>query len=217
MRRLIALSLGGLLALIVVLLVVAQFVLPGIAEQRLRDQLSKNGQVLEVKVSAFPAIELLWHQADKVVVRLGRYRTSQGHLASMIAQTANVGTVDASAQQVSTGLVNLHNATLAKRGNELTGSATITEADLRSAVPFVQNVRPVASGNGQLTLQGTAFGVTADATLRAIDGRLVISPDVPILNFVTVTVFSNPHLAVQSVSARNAPGGFAFSGRGQLR
>ena len=47
--------------------------LPGIAAQRLRDRLSRSGRVLEVKVEAFPAIELLWHQADRVVVRMASY------------------------------------------------------------------------------------------------------------------------------------------------
>jgi hypothetical protein len=215
-RRLIAV-LGGLAAVILVLLIVAQFVLPGIAAQHLRDQLSKSGRVLSVKVSAFPAIELLWHQADSVVVRLGRYHTNPGHLGTELARASDTGALDASAQELDTGLVTLRDAKLRKRGDELTGSATITEADLRSAVPFVQNVQPVASGNGELTLRGTALGITADATLRAVGGKLVISPDVPLLSLVRVTVFSNPHLFVQGVAARAVPGGFALSGRARLR
>ena len=47
MRRLGALALAGL---VVVLLVVAQLVLPGIAVQRLHDRLARSGRVLEVKV-----------------------------------------------------------------------------------------------------------------------------------------------------------------------
>ena len=70
MRRLIALGVVGVVLLV---LLIAQLVLPGIAANRLRDQLSKSGTVLSVKVSAFPAIELLWGQAGSVVVRMGRY------------------------------------------------------------------------------------------------------------------------------------------------
>jgi hypothetical protein len=199
------------------LLVVAQLVLPGIAAQSLRDRLERSGRVLEVEVQAFPAIELLWHQADKVVVRVGRYRSTPGHLGNTLAQTADAGSLYASAQELQTGLITLHRATLTKRGNELTGSAEITEANLRSAFPFVSDVTPVASANGKLTLQGTAFGVTADATLLAVNGKLVVRPDVPLLNFFTVTVFSNPDLAVQGVAARATNGGFVMSGRAQLR
>ena len=216
MRRLIVL-LGGLAAVVVALLVVAQLVLPGIAAQTLRDQLSKSGRVLEVRVSAFPAIELLWHRADSVFVRMASYRASPGRLGDAVAQAGDTGSLDASARQLQTGLIKLRDASLFKRADELSGSATITEASLRAAVPFIQNVQPVASANGQLTLRGTALGLTADATLRALDGKLVVSPDVPLLSVVTVPVFSNQRVYVQGVAARNVPGGFTLSGRARLR
>ena len=59
--------------------------------------------------------------------------------------------------------------------------------------------------------------MTADATVMAVNDKLVVRPNVPILNFFTVTVFSNPHLAVQGVAARAVPGGFALSGRARLK
>jgi hypothetical protein len=216
MRRIAALAIG--LAVIVLLLVVAQLVLPGIAAQRLRDRLSKSGQVLDVEVSAFPAIELLWHEADRVVVRLKSYHSKPGPLSSLLDEASRVGSLDASAGELDTGLVRLHDATLRKRDNGLSGSATVTPADLRSALGgAIQGLQPVASGGGQLTLQGTVVGVTADATLRAQNGALVVQPDVPILNLVTLTVFNDPHIEIQGVSASDAPGGFALSAYGRLR
>jgi LmeA-like phospholipid-binding len=216
MRRLTALAI--VLAVVVLLLIVAQLVLPGIAAQRLRDRLAKSGQVLDVHVSAFPAIELLWHQADRVVVRLKSYHSNPGPLSSILEQTADTGSLDASASEFDTGLINLHDAVLRKRGDALTGSATVTASDLRSAIGgAIQDVQPVASGGGQLTLQGTVLGVTADATLRAQNGALVVQPDVPILNFVTVTVFSDPHVEVQGVGAAEAPGGFSVSANARLK
>ncbi len=210
-------ALGLALALIIVVLAVAQLVLPGIAAQQLRDKLARSGRVLAVKVEAFPAIELLWHQADRVVIRMASYRATPGHLGNSLAGASDTGSLYASAQRLQTGLLTLRNATLTKHGNELVGSAAIANADLRSAVPAIQGVTPVASGDGKLILRGTAFGVSADATLMAVDGKLVVQPDVPILNFFTLTVFSNPHLHVQGVAARTLPGGFELSGRAQLR
>lgn len=126
MRRLAALS----AALVVLVgLVVAQLVLPAVAARSLRDRLARSGQVLAVKVHAFPAIELLWHQADSVVVRLGRYSSSPGRLASLIDQVGDVGSLDASAAKLDTGLLTLRDATLHTRGGQLTGSALVTEAD----------------------------------------------------------------------------------------
>jgi hypothetical protein len=218
MRRLIAAAIVGL---VVVLLVLAQLILPGIAAQRLRDQLAKSGQVLSVKVHAFPAIELLWHHADTVDIHLGRYATPTAKLGSSLHQTGSVGSLNATATEVDAGLLKLHDATLVKRGDRLTASATVTEADLRAALPVLDSVRPVASTAGQLTLQGTAslFGFTAsvDATVRADEGKLVVSPDVPLGGFATITVFSNPDVDVQSVGASPVAGGFAVHGAATVR
>ncbi len=217
MRRLLALSAAGL---VLVLLVVSQLVLPGIAADQLRDRLARNGQVLSVDVEAFPAIELLWHQADRVVVRMGNYRSGTGHLGSLLSQAADVGRLDASAQVLHAGLLTLRDATLSKRGSTLSGQATVTETDLRTAVPFLDSVTPVASSGGALTLRGTAtlFGVTGsvDATVAAQNGSLIVSPNVPFGGLATVTVFSNPHVAVQTLSATPAPGGFSVQGQATL-
>jgi hypothetical protein len=205
---------------VLVLLVVAQLVLPGIAAQRLRDRLASMGTVISVKVSAFPAIELLWHHADHVVVRMSDYRAPVTSLGSDLAGAGDAGSVDASTTQLDVGLLTLRDASLTKRGDRLTGRARVTQADLRTAVPFIDDVRPVASGGGQLTLQGTAtlLGVTAsvDATVSAQDGKVIVQPDVPFGGLATLTVFSNPHLAVQDIAATAVPGGFLLRAQAQL-
>jgi hypothetical protein len=218
MRRLAAL---GAFALVMVVLGVAQLVLPGIAAQRLRDRLARSGNVLQVQVHAFPAIELLWHHADRVVVRMGRYSSSPGPLGATVDQSADVGSLDASAQELDTGLLTLRNARLRKRGNQLTGTAEVTEADLRTSLPILQSVQQVASGNGGLTLRGTAtlLGVSAtiDATVAPRNGALVVAPDVPLGGLATITVFENPRIEIESVGASNAPAGFSVTASGRLR
>ena len=190
--------------------------LPGIAAQRLRDQLARNGQVLSVKVSAFPAIELLWHHADRVTIRLGRYRTPTGQLGGSLHRSVDVGSLRATASEVDVGLLKLHDAVLVKQGDRLLGSAAVSEADLRAALPILDSVTPVASAAGQLVLQGTAslFGVTAtvQAVVHVVAGKLVVSPNVPLGGLATITVFSNPRVAVQGVAASPVSGGFAVRG-----
>ena len=218
MRRIIAIATAGVVILV---LVVAQLVLPGVAADRLRDRLSKSGDVISVEVHAFPAIKLLWNHADRVVVRMGRYQSAAGTVGDLLSQTSTVGSLDASAQEFSSGLLTVRNAALRKRGNQLVGTALVTEADLRRSIPILQSVVPVQSPNGRLTLRGTAslFGVSAtvDATVSASGGNLVVAPDVPFGGFATVTVFSNPHVQVQSVDATPAPGGFRVTATGRLR
>jgi hypothetical protein len=213
----IALAVAGA---VLVVLVVAQLVLPGVAAQRLRDQLARSGTVLKVEVSAFPAVKLLWGQADHVVVRLGRYASSSGHLGHTLEQTADAGTLDASAGEFDTGALTLRDVTLRKRGSELTGAATVTEADLRSGVPFLENVQPIASEGGRLLLRGTAsllgLSATVDAVVAADNGALVVAPDVPFGSLVTLTLFSDPHVRVQSIAAASVAGGFRVSGQARV-
>jgi hypothetical protein len=219
MRRLAVLALA---ALVVLVLGVAQLVLPGVAAQRLRDRLAASGTVESVSVDAFPAIELLWHHADRVVIRMRRYRSSSGEIGGLLQQAGGVGSVDASVGELDSGLLTLRDATLHKRGATVTGTARVTDADLRSAVPFLDGVQPIASGGGALTLRGTAtlLGITAsvDATVAAQDGRLVVVPQLPFGGLATVTVFANRALEVQSVGATGAAAGeFSVVAQGRFR
>ncbi len=218
MRRLAAL---GAAAGVLVLLVVAQAVLPAVAERSLRDRLQRSGQVLAVQVHAFPAVELLWHQADSVTVRLGQYTSTPGRLSGLLDQAGDIGSLTASAAELDTGLLTLRDATLHKHDSELTGSAQVTESDLRTALPVLQSVTPIASADGRLTLRGTAtlLGVTAsvDATVSAQDGDLVVAPDLPFGGLATIKIFSDPHLEMQSVGASPTVGGFSVSATARLR
>ncbi|MGH2895177.1 MAG: hypothetical protein ACRDPM_18195 [Solirubrobacteraceae bacterium] len=218
MRRLGAVAVAGL---VVVLLVIAQLVLPGIAAHRLRDRLARSGRVLDVQVSAFPAIELLWHHADSVVVRMASYRAAPAHLPGTLAQAGDVGSLRASAQVFRDGLLTLHDASLVKQGSHLSGRAVVAESDLRAAAPFLTSVTPVASSDGRLTLRGTAtllgLSATVDATVSAQNGKLVVAPDVPFGGLATITLFSDPAIKVEEVSAAPAPGGFSVRGTAVLR
>ena len=220
MRRLATISIV-LVGLAVVVLAVAQLVLPGIAAQRVRDQLRGDGAVRSVSVQAFPAIELLWHHADRVTVHLADYRAGSGRLGGSLGQTADVGTLTASADTAHVGLLTVHDATLTKRGDRLLGTGTVTEADLRAAVPILRSITPVASAGGRLTLRGTAsllgLDATVDANVAARDGALVVSPAVPLGALATITVFSDPRVHVEGVSAAARPGGFTVRATAELR
>jgi hypothetical protein len=217
------LALGATVITVLLLELIAQLVLPGIAAQRIRDQLSKSGKVTDVQVSAFPAVELLWHHADSVTVKMASYRSNTAHLSSLLHQSSQAGTVHASATVMTDGLLTLHNASLTKQGNVLTGTAQVLEADLRRAVPLISSVTPIASSGGVLTLKGTAnipiIGqITIPFVVQVQNGTLVAQPEIPLVGgFATLQLFSDPHVAIQSVTARVTPGGFAVQARGRLR
>lgn len=209
--------------LIVAVLVAAQIALPTIAADHIRDQLKKNGKVISVSVSAFPAIELLWHQADTVKVRMASYHSGTSHLTSLLDQSSDVGTLDASAQTLTDGLLTVHNATLSKRGSTLTGTAVIEVSDLRRAFPILQSASVAANTNGQLVVEGRANvpilgDIEVPVVVQAQGGRLIAAPDIPLVgSLFTFQLFSDPRVAVTGVSARsNGTGSFAVTAQGTL-
>jgi hypothetical protein len=218
MRRIAAIA---VLFAAVLVLGVAQLVLPGIAAQRIRTRLSAYGSVRSVHVDAFPAIELLWHHAQAIHIDLAAYRSGSGQVGSLLHELTGVDSLDVSAGALDIGLLRLRDATLHKRGSALSAAARVTEADLRAAVPFLDGVVPVASASGALILQGaaTVLGVTASAqaTVGVADGALIVSPNLPFGALATVTLFSDPHVVVQGVGAATAPGGFTVSAHAVLR
>jgi LmeA-like phospholipid-binding len=218
-RRIAALA--GPPALALALLGALQVILPGLAADRLRQRLSRSGQVIEVRVSAFPAVELLWHHADSVVVRLASYRVGPSDLAGLLEQTGEVGSAEAYVGELDTGLLTLRDVSLHKRGSELTGSAVVAQADLKAALPLVESVLPVASGDGRLTLRATVsvLGVAAsvDLTLQARDGTLLLAPNLPLGGLGTITVFASRRLYVEGVSGGPVAGGFSAFVRARLR
>ena len=215
-------GLGAAVVVVLLLELIAQLTLPGIAADHVRDQLQKHGRVLDVEVSAFPALELLFHEADTVTVKMATYHTSTSHLTSMLQESNDAGTLHASAGIFTDGLLTLHNATLTKRGDTLVGSAQVLEKDLTHAIPLIKSVTPVESSGGTLTLEGTADlpivgQITVPFVVQVENGALVAAPDIPIVgSLATLQLFSNPHVRIDTVSATKTRGGFAVTATGTL-
>src|SRR5215213_6389205 len=56
------------LAVLAVLIVASQLLLPSIADRRAEDRLERHGGTAEVSMSAFPAVRLLFHDGHKLKV-----------------------------------------------------------------------------------------------------------------------------------------------------
>lgn len=204
------------------LLAACQLVLPGIAAGRLRAMLARSGPVRSVSVSAWPAVELLWHHADSVTVSMRSWSSSPGRLDGRLGQLGDAGSFRATVGVARVGALTVHRASLVASGGRIVGEGTVRESDLRGAVPFLRSVVPVTSARGSLVLRGTAsvlglLGGSVEATVRAVGGAVVVSPDVPLGGLVTVTVFSSPGVRVTRVSARSVAGGFVARVTGRLR
>jgi hypothetical protein len=207
---------------VVALLAGAQFILPSLAEQRLRDDLKPVGDVRSVGVSAFPALKLLWHRADAVDVDLRSYESGTGVLADFLARTEHTDDLDVRVDRFRAAILTLSDVTLRKRGDELETSASVRADDLAAALPPGFELTPEATGDGTLVLRGTAraFGrmISLRARLEARDGKLVVSPaDIPFVGgLLTLTVFDDPRLRAQAVGATREADGFTVTARARL-
>lgn len=207
-------------AIIAIVLVGGQFVAPSIATSVLRQRLAKDGKVLSAHLSAFPWVQLLWQHADRVSATMADYRAAPGHIKSLLHQADGIGSVDVSIGVVHTGLLTLRAVTFTKRGDELVGAGTLELADLQAALPVVRSLTPIRDSNGQVLLRGTAdvLGVEAgvDVAIAARDGKLVVAPSGLLGAFATVTLYDDPEIHVQSVTATLVPGGLRFVTRGKV-
>jgi hypothetical protein len=202
---------------LVLLLVVAQFALPPIAERYVRDEVRKRGGVVEsVHVSAFPAIKLLFRHADSVDLKLRSAKLGVGDLASELERAHGVAKLDATIAQMDLGPLRLRDITLRKRGSALDGAASVTTADLSRALPVDVGLKPVEADANGLVLQGTIGPITARARLSATDGALKIAPEGLLGGLASLTVFQDPRIAVTGVGARSRADGFTLTASGRL-
>jgi hypothetical protein len=210
----------GVLALLVVVLLAAQLLLPGVAEQRVRERVDRYGSVRSVHVSTFPAIEMLWGRVGSMDVSTGRLRIGLSQMANMVWSARQVNHLSLAADGVdltaaslaSSGLL-LRDVSFHKRGTSLSGSGTLSESDLRAALPPGFDVQPVASGDGEIQVKASLpiFGIETsfEGIVSAQAGKLVVQPTgLPFANLATVTLFSDPRIFVQGVSATQHTGGY---------
>jgi hypothetical protein len=218
----------------VVLLVLAQLLLPFIAGRIAKDFLGKYGTVKSVSVSAFPAVELLWGKAESVTVHAGSLHISESQLSEMVKrawQARGITNATMTAERASVGASALlaHDVTASdihaeKRGAELIGSATITQQQLQEALPSGFSVQFLQSTAGQVLVRasGALFGARAsiDVLIAPREGALVAEPqDIPFGGLARLTLLSAPHIRVESLAVQvidRSPLTYRFSTRARL-
>jgi hypothetical protein len=194
--------------------VLAQAFLPSLAAQRVRERVARYGTVRSVSVGAFPAIELLWGKAGTVDVSAGTLAAPADRIASLLWEAHSVGDMTVTAEAATLTSVpslpqglTVHDLHVEKRGSAISASATLTQQQLDEALPSGFRIEPTASGGGEIEARasGGLFGVQASITalVRPLEGRLITEPkSFPFAGLASVTLFSDPHLKVDSVGVR---------------
>jgi hypothetical protein len=222
-RWMIRISLA-LIATSVLALLLAQVFLPGLAAGVIRSRLERYGDVNSVHVSAWPAIELLWGDADSVRVRAGALKLTPERSAELLAEARGTDHLDVSAAEVREGPLLLRNARLSKRGAELFGEGQISQADVAAALPAGVAITLLGSAAGQVRVRvsGGLFGPRAsvEALAGAVSGALVAHPAAGPLAHVSLRLFSDPRIEVEGVAARaraGTPPGYRLALTARLR
>ncbi|MGD0454480.1 MAG: LmeA family phospholipid-binding protein [Solirubrobacteraceae bacterium] len=195
----------GLVVAVVLVLLLAQLILPRLAASRISSQVGRYGRVLSVSVSAWPALELLWGHADSVRVKAKSLALSPAQVASLLWEAQGTASMDVSVESVRLGALHVSDASLHKRGAALSAQAVASEADAKAALPMGFGVRLLRSEGGEVEVQATGalFGVGASVNAVAVasDGRLVAHPLGFLIEGLQLTLFSEPHVYVEGVGA----------------
>ena len=213
----------GAVAAIVLVLAVAQIVLPAIAAQRAGDRVARYGSVRSVSVSAVPAITLLWGDMERVSVSAGHLRASPAQMADLLWSVRGADrayltapSMDVVVSSLGGGELPLRAVKFAKHGDDLAVRAGVQGTDLRVALPagFEVHGLMVSDGEPEVQVRGNVLGVevSARAVLAAVGGRLVAEPlGVPFAGLVNLTLFGDPRISVQGVTASPEPGGYVLT------
>lgn len=198
------------MAVLVIVLALAQLFGPAIAAKVVKDKVSRYGTVKSVTVKAWPAVKLLWRHADEVKVDAGTLTFSAGQAVSLLREGAETGVVHAQAQAVVVEGLRLTGASFDKDGPQMQAEATVSEADVARVLPPGVSVRLLGSEHGTVSVMvsGGLFGVGAsvEAVAEAENGKLVARP-VGLFSGLKLTVFANENVHVEAVEAQALPGG----------
>ena len=197
-----------------------QLIGPAVAAKVVKGKVGKYGTVKSVTVKAWPAVKLLWQEADEVDVDAGILTLSPGQAVSLLGEGKGTGTVHARARAVVLGGLRLTEVRFDKDGPELTAEATVSEQDIAKVLPAGVTVSLVGSENGEVRVEVSGglfgFGASVEAVAKAEAGKLVARP-VGLLGGLKLDIFESRNVAVEAVEARTLPTAGPGSGPGGQR
>jgi hypothetical protein len=223
MRRAL-LALAGLLVLA---LIAAQLLLPGVAENRLRSDREAQGSNVDVAVKALPAVKLLFGRADEVTIGVADLRPDENgqdgdSLSDLLAETRKTTRLRVHVKVLDDRLLRMQDVRLTKDGDRLTAVVRLRKADVDRALPAQLRLTDTTVRDGLAVAGSTdVFGnrLEVEAKIYADDeGRLVLEPTDDLLgDLVSVPIFDDDRVAVDSISATSGGDGYTVTARGHLR
>lgn len=214
-RRVLAAAAG---AAVTTAAVATQVLLPSLAEDRLRGELETMGSVSSVEVSATPAVKTLFGAVDSVRVVMSEATLDQGVDPEIVAKADEVDALDARVDRVRAGPVDLAGVRLAKQGERLDASGSLSVDQLEELVPGAK-VRVDRDGTILLDLssEGSSLPFPVSFRLEAEDGAVVARPQGQMAGMLPAQpLLERPDLAVESLRGRVGDGRLMLSAEATL-
>ncbi|HTR72073.1 MAG TPA: hypothetical protein VMG80_00620, partial [Solirubrobacteraceae bacterium] len=117
-------------AVAAILVALVQLIGPAVAAKVVEQKVDRYGIVNNVTVKAWPAVKLLWREADEVDVDAGTLTMSPEQAVSLLGEGKGTSTVHARARVVVLGGLRLTNVGFDKNGSELKAEGTVSEPDI---------------------------------------------------------------------------------------
>jgi hypothetical protein len=166
-----------------------------------KDRLGSE-EVMQVDVDALPAVELLWRHADRVSARVRSYDAQANDVADDLAQTAGVQQLDVRIERVRAAAgLELRDVLVEKRDGRLRGSAVLDPGQLGAALPAGVEGTLVPQADGAIVVDARIAGAPVRLRVDARGGRVVARPDGVLGILTSFTLFADPRIDVERVSA----------------
>jgi hypothetical protein len=147
-----------IIALLVLIVVASQLLLPVYAEHRVDDRLTRNGGNADVSISAFPALRLLAKHGDRLAIDAKRVRIApRASEARVFDDLDRFEEIDIELEDSSAGPIRISDASLERSSNERAYRLTLQgDASGSSLLDYTQ-----ADSAGSLSdIAGLARGIT---------------------------------------------------------
>ncbi|HXF01169.1 MAG TPA: hypothetical protein VN458_12575 [Solirubrobacterales bacterium] len=168
------------LAVLVVLAVASQFVIPPVAENRVEDRLTSGGGSADVSLDAFPAVRLLFGDGDRVEVRGNGLDLNLERETNVFDNLDGFDEVDVSLADYRAGPFQIRTFELARDGSEATyhlvlaGSATPADIAAYGADRLGLVGGPLLGAIAAQLAGKRPVPIDLDMQLRSEDGRVVV-------------------------------------------
>lgn len=196
----------AVVGLVVVFLVIMQMALPGIAEDRVRDEIGDDSA--QVTVEASPTLKLLFGDADEITIDTPTVAGSQeAPLGQLLKRAKDVGRTDAKVGQIQVQGLTLRDVRAIVEDGRVQATASLSIRELAGLVPGGGSLRALAPGpEGQprfaVTVEVPLLGpTTVNGVVAAQEGAVQVAAEgLPIP--VAITVFQDPSISVDAVEGR---------------